>query len=154
MSSSNALAVVPRPVAPAPAARKARPWRTAFFVLLALGLLAVLSIYQQLGSAYGNLSGTPLSVVIDGEEVFNALSLPALSPLQLFVAACAVLLAALLVALIVPTVLLFTLLIVGVVLLLTLGAPLLLAAAGVLLLLSPLILMALLAWWLLKALLS
>ena len=154
MSSSNALVVTPRPGAPTPALRKARPWRTAFLVLLALGLLALLSIYQQLGSAYGDLAGTPVSVVIDGEEVFNGLSLPSVSPLQMFVAACGVLLAALLVALIVPTVLLLTLLLVGVVLLLALGAPLLLAGAGILLLLSPLILMGLLAWWLLKALLT
>jgi hypothetical protein len=154
MSSSNALVVVPHAEVPRPTARKARPWRTAFFVLLALSLLALLAIYQQLGSAYGDLSGTPLSVVIDGEEVFNGLSLPAVSPWQMFVAACAVLLAMLLVAVIVPTVLLFTLLLVGVVLLLALGAPLLVAGAGVLLLLSPLILMGLLAWWLLKALLS
>lgn len=154
MSSSKALVVLPQPAAARPAARKARPWRTAFFMLLALCLLALLAIYQQLGSAYGDLSGTPLSVVIDGEEVFNGLSLPAVTPWEMFVAACGVLLAMLLVAVIVPTVLLFTLLLVGVVVLLALGAPLLVAGAGVLLLLSPLILMALLAWWLLKALLS
>ncbi|MBL0087608.1 MAG: hypothetical protein IPP87_18820 [Ideonella sp.] len=154
MSSSNALVVASRAAVPRPALRRARPWRTAFLVLSVLTLLGLFWLYQQLAPAFGSLSGAPLSVVIDGDEVFNGLSLPSFSPLEQLVAVAGVLLAALLVAVIVPTVLLFTLLTVGVVLLCALGVPLLLASAGVLLLLSPLILMGLLAWWLLKALLS
>jgi hypothetical protein len=129
----------------------APPRRTTAWVALALLAAMLLGCALALAEGIGHLAELPFSLVIDGEDVTDAVraDLHGLSGLEaVFGLACAVL-ALLAAAIIVPLAVMFSLLVAGVVvagvLLAVLGVPLLVATAVTLVLLSPV----LVAVWLL-----
>lgn len=147
---STPTAAMAEPGKTRPGRRRLAPWLA--LALLVLTLLAISAALQHIGN-WGN----PISVVIDGEEVFNGNPLAQWSPVEQFGAALALLAGGLVLLIVLPLSLLMLLgVVLGAALLVVLcvvGLPLLLAGGALLLVLSPLLLLVLLGWWLLKALL-
>jgi|JI10StandDraft_1071094.scaffolds.fasta_scaffold298459_2 hypothetical protein len=145
-TSSNALIVNATPV----------PRRRGRWVLPLLMLAALWLLLSPHGHWHSLFSGAPVSVVIDGQEVFSGdgFQWSLWSPLEWLVGGAALLLTAVLLAVIVPTVVLLLVGVVALVVVCAVGLPVLLGVGAVLLALSPLLLILLLAWWLIKALLG
>ena len=122
--------------------------RLALAAVLALALAALIAVL--LHNHLDAWHWPPVSVVIDGDEIFHGVDLKALPPAQMAGLVGGLTLALLIVVVVLPLTLLAVVGLLLFVLLFALGLPLLMVGAVFMLLLSPLLLLGLLMWWLLR----
>ncbi len=137
-----------------PGAGLTRPSMRGAALLLALLLILALALVITVASGVHNgllhLNLPPVSVVIDGEEVFSGLDFGSLPAGEVAGWVGCITLLVLVAVVVLPLTLLGLLALLLMVVMVALGLPLLAVGAVALLVFSPLLLLGLLLWWLLK----
>ena len=123
--------------------------RTALW-LLALALLTLLASSLLIYNGLQGLSGSPVHIVIDGNEISSSMNLASMPPAHKVVLAFGLAFAVLAALMIVPVALLIAIMAVVVALLFAVGIPALVLLLVLGTVLSPFIALALLVWWALR----